>query len=102
MRLMKIVIETKKASGLDTSSGGTTLSFETSPGSVDVNNTSVFLTQQIDSGGDTISAKNLAVANIRIDVGDVKSDVLVSGHKSADHLDEADLTVNALLIAEGK
>ena len=99
MRLSRLVIETKKSTVDETPD---VVNFESEPGAVDIDDTAIFLIQRIDSGGDAVTAKNLAISNTAIETEVVKADVLLSGDKSADHLNEANLEINALLIAEGK
>ena len=96
MRLMKLNLETIKV----TSSKARRILFTTLAGELNFKNSSVFLIQQIQNGAESISARNLVAKNIGEAAGLAKVEVLGSGEKEVGHLNEADLTVNALLIGE--
>ena len=97
MRINRLIIETKK---VDLNTENFEVSLETSDSVL--SKTSVFIFQKVESGANSISAKNLVVSNISNSSGPIKFNALLSGDKSADHLSEVNLIVDTLLIAEGK
>lgn len=96
MRVTNLVMETVKSLGTKNRK----ILFTTATREVIISKVSVFLIQQIETGAEGIAAVNLASLNIGDDSGAVKVDAIVSGEKEVGHLNEADLTLNALLIGE--
>ena len=96
MRITNLVMETVKSVGTKSRR----VLFTTATKEVAIGTVSVFLTQQVETGAESISAVNLVSLDIGSDGGAIKVEAIASGEKEVGHLNEADLTVNALLIGE--
>ncbi len=95
MRLHNLLIET-----LDPDAAGVV--FESTLSHIKNNKMSVFILQRVNTGGTSVSARNLVISNLNGNAGPIRADVIQSGEKSVGHLNSDGIRIDALLIADGK